>query len=98
MLVSLVSCAMHRFICEKYVYDTSFCFHFLNNMFVVVFVFTPEHSNPVYTTENVVTDGSIVTAASFIPNLHVNDSNLNWNQRSNLYFVTSYQVNTVNVV
>lgn len=57
-----------------------------------MYVFSPGSSRPVYTAIGVVDEGSNVLGATFVPSLYANDSNLNWYERSHLFFINSNKV------
>lgn len=70
------------------------CFETIRFYFCfIVFVFSPGSSKPVYTAADVVKADCKVLGATFVPSLYANDSNLNWYERSHLFFINSCKVN-----
>ncbi|XP_034952494.1 WD repeat-containing protein 75 [Chelonus insularis] len=58
-----------------------------------LFIFTPQSSKPVYIRKNILDAGSVVLAASFVPNIQekrISESK-NWLRKSQLFFLDSNQ-------
>lgn len=57
-----------------------------------MYVFSPGSSTPVYSAVDILQKESRVLGATFVPSLYANDSNLNWYERSHLFFINSDKV------
>lgn len=74
----------------------NFYFCIASNLLILVFVFTPHKSTPVYTRKDFIENNSFILGATFVPHLQVkrDSSYRSWQRRSQLFFLDSNQVCT----
>lgn len=64
----------------------------INKFFFVVFVFSPNSSQPLYENNTILKKFKSIKACNFVPSRNINDFRLNWYERTQLYFITSENV------